>query len=115
MKEIDLGATRQEKEAAVGIPSGPEDKPVVIYPKFHYEGAKELGLPECGDMTICYKKVDEVSRVTNGEHFYTCTIEVHSIKKVKAEDKAPTSSGSEAGDALDRLAESEYGEEEEEE
>lgn len=115
MKEIDLGATRPEKEAAVGL-SVPHSEPEVVYPKFHYEGAKELELPEHGEMTIHYKKVDEVSRVTNGQHFYTCTIEVRKILKVKGEDvKAPASSGSEAGDALDRLAQAEYGEEEGEE
>jgi hypothetical protein len=117
MKEIDLGETRDAKDKAIGLsmPLGPSSEEV-IYPVFHYAGEKELELPEEGEMTIRFKKTEEVSRIANGKHFYSCDIQVRKILKVKADAKAPTSSGNEAENSLDRLMnEAEEDEDEDEE
>lgn len=80
----------------------------VRYPTIHYSGPKDLDLPQDGLMTIRYhvkRETSEVDRKT-GKHHYDCDIEVLSIEKIKSEEAvAPAKSGSEAGDALDRLKE----------
>jgi len=88
------------------------------FPTLHYEGSDDLDLPQDGTMTVRYhvkRETNEVDRKT-GKHHYCCDIEILSIEKIKGEDPiAPTRSGSESADALDRLMEAhEEGEEGEE-
>lgn len=76
------------------------------YPVLHYSGPEDLDLPQDGVMTVKYhvkREVSEVDRKT-GKHHYDCDIEILSIEKIKGKEvSAPAKSGSEAGDALDRL------------
>jgi len=108
MKEISLEIERENLDS-MAVSEGPR------YPVLHYDGDEELDLPCCGTMTVVFKVVGETSRERNGKHSYSCDIEIRSITNVKsAEPKAPASSGSEAGSALDKLAE-EYAKHEAEE
>lgn len=79
-----------------------EDK----FPTLHYEGPKDLDLPQTGEMTVRYRVKSETSKVdVNGVHHYKCDIEISEIKRLKGDETftPPAKSGSEAGDALDRL------------
>jgi len=80
------------------------------YPTFHYDGKKELDLPDEGEMTIKFRKVSSTSSVNkSGEHRYACTIEVQSICDVEGaddEDNAPAhGSDKSVSDLLDSLME----------
>lgn len=96
---------RSEGAVSIGNPnSGPD------YPNFHYEGAKELDLPDEGEMTIKFRKTSETSSVDkSGKHFYSCTIEVQSICDVEGgevDDDAPAhGSDKSVSDLLDSLME----------
>jgi hypothetical protein len=79
------------------------------YPRFHYEGPdsleEDLGIPEKGTMTIEYEIVRETNSKEDGKEWYSCDVEVQKIVSAKASaPESPTKSGSEAGDALDKLA-----------
>jgi hypothetical protein len=79
------------------------------YPTFHYDGRKELDLPDEGEMTIKFRKVSSTSSVNKeGEHRYACTIEVQSICDVEDGDEddveAPVNTrGNGTADALDKI------------
>jgi hypothetical protein len=96
-------------------PVSPQSMPdKTFYPHFHYEGPEELDIPEEGTMTIRYKQTREVSERKSGKpDWYECDVEVKEIVSVNGKkNSAPARSGSEAGEALDRLAEENYGENE---
>ena len=99
--ELDYGYPKNPSPLAVA--SAEEEK----FPILRYEGPADLDLPQDGTMTVKYhvkRETSEVDRKT-GKHHYCCDIEILSIEKVKGESVAPARSGSEAGDALDRLKE----------
>jgi hypothetical protein len=77
------------------------------YPTFHYDGKKELDLPDEGEMTIKFRKVSSTSSVNKeGEHRYACTIEVRSVCDVEGEsdDESPAhGSDKSVSDLLDSL------------
>jgi len=78
------------------------------YPTFHYDGKKELDLPDEGEMTIKFRKVSSTSSVNKeGEHRYACTIEVRTICDVEDHDEydnAPAhGSDKSVSDLLDSL------------
>jgi hypothetical protein len=98
----DLGVSPKERFKDIASPSQMGE---TVYPSFHYSGPDELGLPDEGEMTIKFKKVSQTRSERNGVHHYKCTIEVREIRDVDAEDvKPPSRRNSEAGDALDKIA-----------
>lgn len=101
----DLGqSTKEYFGEGVAITSSP-DSDKVHYPTFNYAGSEELGIPKSGTMTVKYKEVSSTHSDRDGKKRYECTVEIQEIISVNGGDvKAPTKSGSEAGDALDKLA-----------
>lgn len=101
---IDLGNPSKE------LYSTPDDDRV-IYPTLHTSTKEDLDLPKEGTMTIRYKVKRAVSEEDGeGNHRYECDIQVKEIVSVDGKRQAPARSRDEAGDALDRLAEENYGE-----
>ena len=105
--EIDLAVSQKDLYGDLGGPlsSLPDKKGDDVYPSFHYSGPKELDLPDSGEMTICFKKSSETSKVRrDGSHWYECCIEVQSIKDVDDDEpESPTRRDTSAGDALDKI------------
>jgi hypothetical protein len=106
-KEISLA---MDELSGVSVPTLAEPKDrEPDYPSFHYDGEKELDLPDEGEMTIRFRKVSETSSVNKqGEHRYACTIEVQAICDVEGEEEpdemySDKAKGTE--DALDALKE----------
>jgi hypothetical protein len=102
---IDLGQEYGKLGIPMSMDSTADEK---HYPSFHYEGDEELGLPETGTMTIKFCVRREVSgKRESGKHYYECDISVEKILSVKGQksEEAPARSGSDAADALDKLAE----------
>lgn len=104
--EISLAMEGYGPELALSSPSKDREPD---YPSFHYDGKKELDLPDEGEMTIKFRKVSSTSSVNKaGEHRYACTIEVRSICDVEDgdEDDSPAhGSDRSVSDLLDSLME----------
>lgn len=108
-------------ESGPGYPaelSQPSTSRSESYPQFHYEGAEELeelGVPDEGTMTVEYRVVRETcQKRQDGTEWYSCDVQLRKILSAKGSSpESPTRSGSEAGDALDKLAAEKYDEGEE--
>lgn len=75
------------------------------YPSFHYEGDKELDVPEEGTMTIRFKRTGRSESEHDDKVRYSCSIDVLSIESVEGEsDDSPSKSYDEASSALDKIA-----------
>lgn len=101
MKPIDLGRDYDEI-----VPVSLEEvESKRHYPAFHIEGDENVELPHEGTMLIKFRKTSSSESESRGEKRYSCTVEVHKILSVKAneEDEAPTKKYSGAEDALDKL------------
>jgi len=106
--EINLGTSRREAynmdDPKIVGGEGEE----VIYPTFHYSGPLDLDLPDHGDMSIHFRKLDEKYDIDpdTGKHtHYECTVQVRKICDVEEEkDEAPSRSYDDASDALDKIA-----------
>jgi hypothetical protein len=80
--------------------------PNKYYPSFHYDGPKELDLPEEGTMTVKFKRTGRSESERDGKVNYSCSIDVLSIESVEGEeDDAPSKSYDDASSALDKIAE----------
>lgn len=105
-KEISL-AREYSNDSPMGSPVAAQRGP--DYPSFHYEGPKELDLPDEGELTIKFRKTSETSSVDkSGKHWYACCIEVQSICDVEGEDEdeveSPTNTqGNGTAEALDKI------------
>lgn len=76
------------------------------YPSFHYEGGKDLGLPDEGVMKIHFCKTSSSVSERDGNKRYSCTVEVKKILDVEAEkDDSPTKRDRSNEDALDAIME----------
>lgn len=108
MDDKEISLAMDEGPYSVELPK-PSDKREPDYPSFHYDGEKELDLPDEGEMTIRFRKVSSTSSVNKqGEHRYACTIEVQAICDVEGEEEpdemySDKAKGTE--DALDALKE----------
>jgi hypothetical protein len=77
------------------------------YPSFHYEGDKELDVPEEGTMTIRFKRTGRSESEHDDKVRYSCSIDVLSIESVEGqndEDDSPAKSYDDASVALDKIA-----------
>ncbi len=104
--------TSLELDRNYGSPIAASDKQrEPEYPSFHYEGEKELELPDEGEMTIHFRKTSSTSSVDkDGKHHYACTVEVQSFCDVDGaddnEDISPAhGSDKSVSDLLDGLME----------
>lgn len=110
MSEIDLGVSGKDRYDLPSDMSMGGDK--TVYPTLHYCGPEELELPEDEEFTLtvrCRVKRETSSVEEDGSHWYECDIEVKKIVSVdgeapETETEAPSRSYSEAGDALDKIA-----------
>jgi len=104
---IELGEKREDTyDEKIGL-GHPTDAGETIYPKFCYRGPKDLDLPDCGTMVICYQKTTEKYKANEeGEHYYyECEITVKRILAAEEEkDIRPSKRDMSADDALDALA-----------
>jgi hypothetical protein len=83
--------------------SKPDDK---YYPSFHYDGDKELDIPEEGTMVIKFKRTGRSESERNGKTRYSCSIDVCSIESVDGDEVSkPAESYDDASSALDKIVE----------
>jgi len=98
---IDLG----ESDGPCPCPATDAAGPNKYYPTIYYRGKDYLDLPKEGIMTIKFRvKSETESETSEGEHSYSCDIEVQKILEVESDSpEAPYKSRNGAGDALDAL------------
>jgi hypothetical protein len=85
------------------------------YPTIHISGEESLGLPKSGTATIRFRVVEESESHRGGKENYSCVLEVLTLSDVAKTGRGDNpKSGSEAEDALDKLAKAKNSDYEEE-
>ena len=99
---IDLASSSYSEPCCVSSQS--EDRK--YYPNFHYEGDKELDLPEEGTMVIKFKRTSRSESERDGKTRYSMSVDVCSIESVDGNEiEKPAESYDDASSALDKIAE----------
>jgi len=91
-------------------PMEAQPAPHAYYPTLHLSKVgEEIDLPDEGVLTVTFKKIrSEESKNADGKERYSCTLELHDIRKVKEEkgccsDMPKKDKYAETGDVLDQL------------
>jgi hypothetical protein len=96
---LDLTERSVEFMGAIPCPCDETDGPRV-----HFEWDENYDLPDRGEMTVVFHVKRREERIRdNGSKHYEVSVELKTIKKVKAISSAPASSFNEAEKALDQL------------
>lgn len=76
------------------------------YPNFHYEGEKDIELPESGTMVVKFKRTSREESDRNGKTRYSYSVDVVGIDSINGDDAdLPDNpkSKDEASSALDKI------------
>lgn len=99
--KLPLDLTERSVEFMGGIPCPCEESEG---PRVHFEWDEPYDMPDKGEMTVVFavKRREERIRDSGSKH-YEISVELKTIKKMKALSTAPASSFNEAEKALDQL------------